>query len=221
MQANRHLELLKLLCRLAVEWGAAQVNPAREVKKFGKDDGAGPRDRYVTEAEFAAVYARAQPAVKVAMDLALLTGLRREDLVSLTRQNITDEGLVVRTGKTGKRLVFEWTPELRATVDRGLALWPRKYPVPIDQPIILAKGRKPFTGDGLYQAFAAARDAAIAAGELAEPFTLHDIRAKSSSDEEELQVASARLGHQSTATTERIYRRKPAKVSPLRRNSPQ
>ena len=100
--------------------------------------------------------------------------------------------------------------------ERHERLWPKKYPTPIDQPIFVAKGRKPFTGDGLWQAFAAAREAAIEAKELAEPFTLHDIRAKSSSDTESLEAASARLGHASTATTERVYRRKPREVEPLR-----
>src|SRR5690606_39208393 len=110
-----------------------------------------------------------------------------------------------------------WSPELREVVERGLALWPRKYPTAIDQPLILAKGRKAFTGDGLFQAFATARNAAVEAGEIpGGRFTIHDIRAKSSSDEETVEVASARMGHQSTATTERTYRRKPTKVTPLR-----
>jgi integrase len=216
VQANRHLELLKLLLRLAVAWGVIPFNPAREIKKFGKQDGAGPREQYATDDGFAAVYKYARPAVRVAMDIALLTGLRRENLVQLSRRNDTAEGLKVKALKGGKWLLFKWTPELRAAIDRGYALWPRKYPTPIDQPIILAKGRKAFTGDGLWQAFAAARDAAIKAEELAEPFTLHDIRAKSSSDTESLEVASARLGHMSTATTERVYRRKAREVEPLR-----
>jgi len=114
--------------RLAVEWGAIPFNPAREVKKYGKADGAGPRDRYATEAEFAAVYEFARPALRVAMNIALLTGLRRENLVTLTRHNITDDGLAVVANKGGKRLLFTWTPELRAAVDAGLALWPKKYP---------------------------------------------------------------------------------------------
>ena len=42
VQANRHLELLKLLLRLATAWGVIPYNPAREVKKFGKRDGVKP-----------------------------------------------------------------------------------------------------------------------------------------------------------------------------------
>lgn len=212
VQANRHLELLKRILTLATAWGAIPFNPAREIKKYGKIDGAGPRERYVTEAEFAAIYDKARPAVRVAMRLALLTGLRRGDLVALTRQGVTADGLAVRTSKTGRPLVFAWTPELRAEVDAGLAMWPRKYPTPIDQPVLLAKGRRAFSGDGLWQAF----NAAVKAAEV-EPCTLHDLRAKSASDTDGIEAASARLGHASTATTERVYRRLRAqKVEPLR-----
>lgn len=98
------------------------------MKKCGKADGAGPCDRYATEAGFAAVYVRARPVVRVAMDIALLTGLRRENLVQLSRRNDTAEGLKVKALKGGKWLLFKWTPELRAAIDRGYALWPRKYP---------------------------------------------------------------------------------------------
>jgi hypothetical protein len=39
-----------------------------------------------------------------------------------------------------------------------------------NQPIIFAKGRRAFTGDRLWQAFAAARDAEMKAKKVAEPF---------------------------------------------------
>jgi quercetin dioxygenase-like cupin family protein len=159
VQANRHLELLKRILTLATAWCVIPFNPAREIKKYGKLDGAGPRERYVTEAEFAATYDEARPAVRAAMRLALLTELRRGDLVALTRSNMTDEGLTARTSKTGRPLVFAWTPELRAEIDAGLAMWPRKYPTPINQPVLLSRGRRAFTGDGLSQSFAEAAKA--------------------------------------------------------------
>jgi integrase len=211
VQANRHLELLKRILTLATAWCVIPFNPAREIKKYGKLDGAGPRERYVTEAEFAATYDKARPAVRAAMRLALLTELRRGDLVALTRSNMTDEGLTVRTSKTGRLLVFAWTPELRVEIDAGLAMWPRKYPTPINQPILLSRGRRAFTGDGLSQSFAEAAKAAKVVGA-----TFNDLRAKSASDTAELGAASARLGHASTVTTQRVYRRKPQKVEPLR-----
>lgn len=50
---------------------------------------------------------------------------------------------------------------------------------------------------------------------LAEPFQFRDLRAKSASDDV-LEAATERLGHSDAAITNRVYRRKPVKVRPLR-----
>ena len=50
---------------------------------------------------------------------------------------------------------------------------------------------------------------------LTERFQERDLRAKVTSESTSLEEASERLAHASTATTKRIYRRKPAKVKPL------
>ena len=49
-----------------------------------------------------------------------------------------------------------------------------------------------------------------------ESFTEHDLRAKCASDAETLEHARALLSHADGRTTERIYRRKPERVKPLR-----
>jgi hypothetical protein len=56
------------------------------------------------------------------MNIALLTGLRREKLVTLTRHNITDDS---RREQRRQASTVHCTPELRAAVDAGLALWPK------------------------------------------------------------------------------------------------
>jgi integrase len=48
-------------------------------------------------------------------------------------------------------------------------------------------------------------------------FHEHDLRAKVASDSDTLVEASERLSHSSTEITERVYRRKPVKVTPLER----
>ena len=57
----------------------------------------------------------APTVIPVAMKLALLTGLRQEDISALRVANLTDDGLLVTPFKsvryTGKRLLLEWTPE--------------------------------------------------------------------------------------------------------------
>lgn len=47
-------------------------------------------------------------------------------------------------------------------------------------------------------------------------FTEHDLRAKCASDAETLEHARALLSHADSRTTDRIYRRKPERVKPLR-----
>ncbi len=50
---------------------------------------------------------------------------------------------------------------------------------------------------------------------VTERFQERDLRAKTASDSDTLEEASARLGHASTAITQRVYRRKPVRVRPL------
>jgi len=56
---------------------------------------------------------------------------------------------------------------------------------------------------------------ALEQGVLAERFAEHDIRAKTASDIE-ADHATDLLAHADRKTTERVYRRKPQRVSPLR-----
>jgi hypothetical protein len=70
VQANHHLKTIKHVFKKAVEWGVVPANPAREVSRAEVKQ----RDRYVADVELAKVYAVAPPMVKVAIDLAVLTG---------------------------------------------------------------------------------------------------------------------------------------------------
>jgi integrase len=51
---------------------------------------------------------------------------------------------------------------------------------------------------------------------IKERFTEHDLRAKCASDAESLGRAQQLLGHADSKITERIYRRKPETIRPLR-----
>jgi integrase len=212
VQANRHLELIKHVFVKAQEWGSVQTNPARDVRKLAMK----PRERYVTDDEYLAVYAEAPETAQVAMDLALLTGLRRGDLLALTRAQIHDDGIHVRTGKTGKRLIIEWNADLREVVARAKRIKPQ-----MRQHLIATRSGKQFTGDGFGSIWLRAVRRAIQKGTLGQPFTFNDLRAKSASDAADAREASARLGHSSEAITNRVYRRKPARVRALTRTKDQ
>ena len=217
VQANHHLKTLKHVLKCATEWGAIPSNPAREVSKLK----VATRDRYVDDDELAKVYAVATPMVQVAIDLAVLTGLRRGDLLKLTKDDCKDDGIHVRTSKTGRGLIIQWTDELRAVVDRAKLLQPH-----FRRHLLAARTGKAFTGNGfgtiwrrtVLEALTGKKNPTKAEAKAVklERFRFNDLRSKSASDTADLADASARLGHTSTAVTKRHYVRKPAKVKPLR-----
>jgi len=207
--ANRDLEVFKHVFTKAIEWGAVDANPLRDVRKFPEK----PRDRYVTDLEFQLVHDVAPPMIQVAMDLALLTGLRRRDILDLTRTNLTDDGILVRPSKTenstGKVLLIEWSAELRTVIDRA-----KKLPPHVRQNIVATRHGKPYSSDGFSSMWNRTMAKALKAG-LREKWRFNDLRAKSASDDT-LNAAVERLGHSNAATTKRFYRRGPEKVRPLR-----
>ncbi len=54
---------------------------------------------------------------------------------------------------------------------------------------------------------------------VSERFQESDLRAKVASDSDSLVEASERLGHADTSITQRVYRRKPVRIQPLRKGS--
>ena len=207
VQANHHLKTLKHVCVKAVEWGAVIANPARDVSKLH----VRPRDRYAEDWEYEAVYKCASEVVRVAMDLAVLTGMRRGDLLALTRSQLRDDGIHVTTGKTGRKLIIEWSDELRDVVARAKQLKPQ-----VRQHVIATRQGKRFTANGFSTLWQRAVRKALKQKALTQRFTFNDLRSKSASDTADLLEASERLGHSSPAITKQVYRRKPVRVTPLR-----
>lgn len=83
-RANREKALLSHIFNKAREWGYTDAtNPCQGVKGF-KETG---RDRYVSDDEFQAVWAKADQTLRDAMDLALLTGQRPADVLKIKRED--------------------------------------------------------------------------------------------------------------------------------------
>lgn len=210
VQANYHLSTLKHMFRKAIEWGALQVNPAGDVGKIWVQ----PRRRLPTADEFALVRELAPPALQVAMDLALLTSMDRGDIINLKRADCRDDGIHYTRRKTmrknPKAIIVEWSDELREVIARAKRIEPelRHY-------IVATKSGKQFSVSGFSTAWQRLMVNAESHG-LEERFHFHDIRALSISESESLLEASERAGHSSPELTKRVYRRKPARVKPLR-----
>ena len=204
--ANKEINLLSHCLTKAVQWGLIDENPCRHVRR--DEFRPKPRNRYVSDTEFEIVQKLAPERIQIAMDLAVLTGLRRGDILALRLESVTDDGLLIKTAKTGKELLIDWTDELRAVITRAQRLDPR-----VRAPLLCTLGGRAYTGDGFSAMWQRVMAKAVEAG--IERFTFHYLRAKSASDDE-LAAASERLGHTSQAITKRVYVRKPIRVKPLR-----
>jgi integrase len=148
--------------------------------------------------------------MQIAMDLALLTGLRQGDLLSVEKRNLTDDGIDIVTAKTRRRLIIEWSPELRAVVGRAFDISPR-----MRQFVISNRQGKRHTSDGFRTMWDRLMRKAAETKAINERFTFHDIRAKSLSDDTAA-AATVRSGHNDPKVTNSIYRRKPTRAKPLR-----
>jgi integrase len=206
VQASREKSLFSAVFTKAVEWGVASHNPCKQVPRLAEKK----RDRYIADHEYSSVYALATPMLQTAMDLALLTGLRQGDLLGLEKCHLTEEGIDIVTAKTGKRLIIEWSADLRAVIDRAFEISPR-----VRQFVICNLQGKRYTSDGFRTMWDRLMRKAADTKAITDRFTFHDIRAKSLSDDTAA-AATIRSGHSDPKVTNSIYRRKPTRAKPLR-----
>lgn len=199
--AHHEVRLLSHVFTWARRWGVLSVNPAQRLGLKTPE----PRTRYVTDAEFLAVRAVAPPMIGYAMDLALLTALRQGDILRLERRHLTDQGIELVTGKTGRGVLIEWSPELREVIAAALRQSPQ-----VRRFVICRRDGKPLSSSGFQSIWQ--RMMRKTEGER---FTFHDLRAKSLSDEPTLEGAAARAAHADPRITQRVYRRLPQRVKPL------
>ena len=204
--AQHEIKLLGHVYAKAIRWGAAVTNPVRAMER----DPKARRDRYVTDAEFDAVWALASERVRIAMEIALLTGLRRGDILALRWDQLTDTQIEVRTRKTGAGLLFDITPSLEAVLSRAKKLVPQ---VPRTH-VLRTRGGKPYSVAGFSAIWQRLMTKHVKAG--GDRFTFHDLRRKSANDSKTLKEAQERLGHADEATTRRFYFSRPVTVRPLR-----
>ncbi len=74
------------------------------------------RDRYVTDAEYTAVYNQAENMVQRAMELAYLCRLRSIEVLEMKQDQLLDEGILCRRRKGSKDNIAIWNDRLRKAV---------------------------------------------------------------------------------------------------------
>jgi len=203
-RANREKALLSHVINKAREWGYTDAsNPCQGVKGF-KEAG---RDRYVSDAEFRAVWEKADQTLRDAMDLALLTGQRPADVLKIKREDLHDGALWVVQNKTGAKRAIELSGELAALIER-ISARPRER---LSAWLIQDDSGRPLGTFALRSRFDKARSRAGV------DFQFRDLRAKAATDTGDLAHSQALLGHTKRDMTEHyVKRRIGERVKPLR-----
>ena len=193
VRANREKALFSTIYNHARQWGYTDsTNPCIGIK--GHKEKA--RDRYVSDDEYAAVWACAHPTVQDAMDLALCTGQRPADVLKILVGDIAGGKLSIDQNKTGKKLRIEIEGDLELVIARIMAK-PRDL---VNKALLQDPSGQRLTYFALRSRFDKAREKAGV------NFQFRDLRAKAATDTNDLAHAQRLLGHKNRTTTE-IYTR--------------
>lgn len=220
-RANRERSLLRTIFAWGMERGYAEKNPTDGVRTFKES----ARDRYVADEEYEAVYKVAPPAVQIAMEIAYLCAARESDVLKLKWSDVTDKGIFIKQGKTGRAQIKLWSPRLRRAIENARALRAateaaraKKGKTVTSMYVLQARSGQKYTESGFKAVW---RKVLIAwLGEEAKSdhpqwFTFHDLKAKGITDYEGDKQRFS--GHASKRVMERHYNRKPDEVETLNR----
>lgn len=203
VQANREIAVFSTIYNRAREWGyTTATNPCEGVRRHRER----PRERYVTDTEYKAVWDKADQPTQDAMDLALLTGQREGDVLKMRDTDIQGGVLYVRQNKTRAALRILVTGQLAEVITRIQTRGGRKGPL-----LVQTEDGQPLTEDALRKRFSKARKAANV------DFQYRDLRAKAATDRGDLAKAQKLLGHKNRSMTEDYVRaRQGEMVEPLK-----
>jgi integrase len=224
--ARHEIGVFKHAFTKAVEWGLIPKHPFKGEVRL---KGAKPRTRYIEDWEVIEALALTPirksgsvVMIQAYVRIKLLIGIRRGDLLRLRMSDISDAGIKVTprktAGTTGLTRTYQWTPELKVAVDmaiaaRSLDIAPWLFCTRKGEGYFDEETGRPEGWNSMWQRF---MTRLLQDTKIKERFTEHDLRAKCASDAETLGRAQQLLGHADSKITERVYRRKPEVVRPLR-----
>ena len=174
VQANREKAFFSRAYRWAYERGKVKSNPCKGVKQFKES----ARTRYVTDAEYDAVYRCAPPAIRVAMELSYLCAARKGDVLEMRWSQVLEDGVFIQQGKTGVKQVKLFSDRLKKAINAAKSLSGNQ----LNTYLIVKPDGHPYTDNGFNSAW---RETIIKARvQTGWPldFTFHDLKAKAISD---------------------------------------
>lgn len=207
-QANHEIALLSHICRKAMQWGVITQNPVKGVEKHKVK----ARDRYVEDWELDEFLSVASPFLKAYVEFKLITGLRQGDILALPLNALRDEGIAVKTGKTGRRGLITWVPELRKAVAELKACNAKQ-----GLTLMCDRSGKPMSDSAFQNRWGTCMRKALAETNLINRFTEHDLRAKHATEfDQSGGNATDNLLHDDSRTTRAYLRsRKSTTITPL------
>ena len=196
--ANRKLTFLRWAFAYGMTWGMCDFNPAMGQKRHEE----GKRTRHLSDAEFQAIKAAANPSTRAIIDVCYLTAQRISDVLAVKHKDISEEGIYFKPaktkGSTGKQLLVAMTPDLKAAIERARAL----HGNILGLTLFHGRGGRVLGYSGVKGAFSRACKAAGI-----EDATLHDLRAKSITEAKRQGKNAQKLGgHSSEAMSNRYIR---------------
>lgn len=206
--ANHQIAALGTVFEKGMRWGLMRTNPCKGIRKNPEQ----ARRRYLTDDELAKVREQGNDVLRIAIDLAYLTGMRQGDICRIKLGDCREDGIFLEQQKTGKRQVFLWNDDLRSVIAAAKAL-----PRPIRGLHALCTRRgAPYSPKTIQWLW---REAAKVAGVPDAHF--HDIRGKAATDAKAQGMDYQRLlGHANKAMSDRyvkIREAEPVQALKLRR----
>lgn len=201
--ANREKTFLGII----MTWGAARglvsvPNPCEAVRAMPEAKGG----RYVEDWEYEAFWGwlgrRGHTMHQCAMEIAYLCAARQQDVLALTRHQITEDGLLITQAKTGKSQLKLWSERLREAVATARAC--NTGAQVQSAHVIRSRAGRAYTRMGFNAVWLREQRAALEAGAIKERFRFHDLKIKSISDfEGDKQTFS---GHKTRSMSEHYNR---------------
>lgn len=221
VSAKREIALLRHAFTMAVQWGLLNRHPFKHELELKGDR---PRTRLVTQEEIDACLSMepvrdgndATLMLQAYIRLKLILGLRRGDMLRLGDANWTDKGLKVIINKTGKEMLYSRSDAVleaweAAKACRHADIAPTLFCTRRGAPYLKVEKGTAHAFNSIWQRFMARVEALGV-----ERFHEHDLRAVVATGADSLEHARKLMSHTSQNTTNRIYRRGPEKVEPLK-----
>lgn len=174
-QANHEMSSMSRVFRWGYERGMAKSNPCQGVSKFKAE----ARERYITDAEYEAIYQEADSVVRVAMEIAYLCAARLSDVLEMKWRQISNDGIFIQQGKNSVKQLKQWTERLRDTFELARSFSTPNNP---ESCVVMGSHGSGFSKRGFSHRWEDARQKAATKLGYDLDCTFHDLKAKGISD---------------------------------------